>query len=199
MKKSITVTNLTLDLWMQFVRPALRAADMLEEVPAKDDWHEYTAEVIDEAIADEIAHCMKVACFNAHGNGKYTTIEEAAQMVYQMEVSIKYRPITAEALTVIKEAIAAKIAEVETCETAAEVEQMRIKTNMKKTFDFGKIAFEGYRNRVARVNIDVELKLRGGDTTFTIDRKTGEKTITGKTPPIYRAVYLWHGLECLTY
>lgn len=121
MKKSITVTNLTLDLWMQFVRPALIAADMLEEVPAKDDWHEYTAEVIDEEIANEIAHCMSRACFITHDNGKYTAFEEAVEMVNQLEVSAKYKPVIAEVLTVIKEAIAA---EVETCETAAEVETL---------------------------------------------------------------------------
>ena len=111
MKKSVSVSNLTLNLWLDFVRPALRTSDMLEEVPAKDEWHEYTAEVIEEATAEEIAHCMTVACFNAHGNDKYASIEEAKQMLYQIEVSIKYRTNTAEALTILREALAAKIAE----------------------------------------------------------------------------------------
>lgn len=52
---------------------------------------------------------------------------------------------------------------------------------MKKTFELGKIAYYG-RNRVNLVEITVELRRRGGETTFTIDRKTGEKTITGETP-----------------
>lgn len=111
MKKSVSVSNLTLDLWLDYVRPVLRDAGMLEEVPAKDDWHEYTAEVIDEATADEITHCMTVACFNAHGAGKYATIEEAAQLVYQMEVSAKYRKETAEVIATIRAALAIKVAD----------------------------------------------------------------------------------------
>lgn len=111
MKKSITVSNLTLSLWLEFVRPVLRTMNMLEEVPAKDNWHEYTAEVIDEATADEITHCMTVACFNAHGKGKYATIEEAAQTVYQMEVSATYRKTTSDAIRAIREQLAYKVAE----------------------------------------------------------------------------------------
>lgn len=111
MKKNVTVSNLTLNLWLDFVRPALRAANMLEEVPGKDEWHEFTAEVIEEATAEEIAHCMTVACFNAHGDDEFTSIEEAKQMIYQLEVSIKYRPATAESLATLREALAAKIAE----------------------------------------------------------------------------------------
>lgn len=111
MKKSVSVSNLTLDLWLDFVRPALRAVNMLEEVPAKDEWHEFTAEVIEAEAAEEIAHCMTVACFNAHGDNEYASLEEAKQMVYQLEVSIKYRPATAESLATLREALAAKIAE----------------------------------------------------------------------------------------
>ena len=111
MKKNVTVSNLTLNLWLDFVRPALRAANMLEEVPAKDEWHEFTAEVIEAETAEEIAHCMTVACFNAHGNNEYASLEEAKQMLYQIEVSIKYRTATREALATLREALAAKIAE----------------------------------------------------------------------------------------
>ena len=66
MKKYISVSNLTLSLWLDFVRPALRAVNMLEE---------------------------------------------AKQMLYQIEVSIKYRTATREALAILHEALAAKIAE----------------------------------------------------------------------------------------
>ena len=91
MKKSITVSNLTLTLWLEYVRPAARAAGILEEVPARDDWHEYTAEVTNEAAADEIAHCMYCACMNSHiANGDYTAEGEAKQMLYQLETSMKY-------------------------------------------------------------------------------------------------------------
>lgn len=55
---------------------------------------------------------------------------------------------------------------------------------MKKTFELGKIAYDG-RNRAYAVTIDVELRRYGGETTFTIDRKTGEETITGTTPRYY--------------
>lgn len=55
MKKSISVSNLTLDLWLEYVRPAARAAGILEEVPARDDWHEYTMNTnIIETIKKEI-------------------------------------------------------------------------------------------------------------------------------------------------
>ena len=111
MKKSVCVSNLTLDIWLDFVRPVLRDAGMLEEVPAQDGQHKYTAKVIEEAIADEIAHCMTVACFNAHGAGKYATVEEAAQLVYQLEVSAKYRKKTAEAIATIRPALALKVAD----------------------------------------------------------------------------------------
>ena len=53
---------------------------------------------------------------------------------------------------------------------------------MKKTFNFGKIAYTNANRKANLVTVDVELRRRGGETTFTVDRKTGEKTITGKTP-----------------
>lgn len=95
MKKSITASNLTLDLYLDYVRPAARAAGILEEVPARDDWHEYTAEVTEETAAAEIAHCMYCACMCAGNDGIKRTHEEyirheAERMVGQLEVSIKY-------------------------------------------------------------------------------------------------------------
>jgi hypothetical protein len=111
MKKSISISNLTLDLWLEYVRPAAHAAGILEEVPARDDWHEYTAEVIDEAAADEIAHCMYCACMNSHiGNGDYTSDGEARQMLYQLEVSMKYDlRHTAEVITLLYNALSAAL------------------------------------------------------------------------------------------
>jgi hypothetical protein len=53
---------------------------------------------------------------------------------------------------------------------------------MKKTFNFGKIKYTNKSKRVNLVEIDVELRTKGGETTFTIDPRTNEKTITGKTP-----------------
>ena len=55
---------------------------------------------------------------------------------------------------------------------------------MKKTFNFGKIAYTG-QNKSNAVDVTVELRRQGGEETFTIDRKTGEKTVTWKTPVYY--------------
>lgn len=95
MKKPISVSNLTLDLYLDYVRPAAIAAGILEEVPARDDWHEYTALHTDAAAADEIAHCMYCACMCAGNDGIERTHEEyirheAERMIGQLEVSIKY-------------------------------------------------------------------------------------------------------------
>ena len=110
MKKSISVSNLTLDLWLEYVGPAARAAGILEEVPARDDWHEYTAEVIDEAAANEIAHCMYCACIGSHiEDGDYTSENEARRMLYQLEVSMKYSANTAEVITLLYNALSAAL------------------------------------------------------------------------------------------
>lgn len=110
MKKSISVSNLTLKLWLEYVGPAARAAGILEEVPARDDWHEYTAEVIDEAAANEIAHCMYCACIGSHiEDGDYTSENEARRMLYQLEVSMKYSANTAEVLALLYNALLAAL------------------------------------------------------------------------------------------
>ena len=55
---------------------------------------------------------------------------------------------------------------------------------MKKTFDFGKIAFNGTR-KINRVTVTAELSTRGGDPTFTMDSKTGQRIPTGKCTPVF--------------
>lgn len=132
MKKSISVSNLTLDLWLKYVRPAARAAGILEEVPARDDWHEYTAEVTEEAAAEEIAHCMYCACMNSHiGNGDYTEEGEVRQMLYQLEVSMKYDlRHTAETITALYNALSAMLNPETTGENKEE--ETMLKTNSKK-------------------------------------------------------------------
>lgn len=55
---------------------------------------------------------------------------------------------------------------------------------MRTIFKFGKVAYYGTRRENA-VEVEVELRRRGGDPTFTIDRKTGERTPTGDTTPAY--------------
>lgn len=143
MKKNISVSNLTLDLYLDYVRPAARAAGILEEVHARDDWHEFTAEVTEETAAAEIAHCMTVACFNANKDGEERTHEqfvknEARQMLYQMEVSMEYRHEAAETIKALYDAMTAMLttapAEEQTTETETETEEEEEEETMRDTF-----------------------------------------------------------------
>lgn len=53
---------------------------------------------------------------------------------------------------------------------------------MKKTFNFGKIAYTNANRKANPVTVDVRLERKGGEQTFIIDRATGERTVTGRTP-----------------
>jgi len=53
---------------------------------------------------------------------------------------------------------------------------------MKTTLHFGKINFYGSR-RENEVTIDIELRTRGGEPTFTIEN--GERVYTGNKTPVY--------------
>lgn len=92
MKKSISVSNLTLDLYLKYVRPAAIEAGLMEDAVTEDGrpYH-----ITDEALAAEIESDMRCACFNAGNDGVQRTHEEyvaheAEQMLYQIDVSIKY-------------------------------------------------------------------------------------------------------------
>ena len=93
MKKSISVSNLTLSLYLDYVRPAAIKAGLLEDAITEDGkpYH-----LTDEAIAKEIESDMRCACFNANNDyAPQRTHEEyianeAEQMIYQLDVSIKY-------------------------------------------------------------------------------------------------------------
>lgn len=52
---------------------------------------------------------------------------------------------------------------------------------MEKIFAFGKIAFDG-RAKINPVEVEIEIIKKGGEETFTVDRKTGKRTVVGKTP-----------------
>ena len=56
---------------------------------------------------------------------------------------------------------------------------------MKKTLEFGKIDYNKSGRRNCLVTVDVELRERGGEKTFTIDPKTKEKIFTGNETPKY--------------
>lgn len=124
MKKSITVSNLTLSLYLDYVRPAAIKAGLLEDAVTEDGkpYH-----ITDEAIAKEIESDMRCACFNAGNDGIQRTHEEyiaheAEQMLYQIEVSLKYckDSKTVEALQALRDAMTAED-EAEQEPTAAEI------------------------------------------------------------------------------
>lgn len=139
MKKSITVSNLTLSLYLDYVRPAAIKAGLLEDAVTEDGkpYH-----VTDEAIAKEIESDMRCACFNAGNDGIQRTHEEyiaheAEQMVYQLDVSIKYckdsKVVDAlqalrDAMTAEQEPTAAEIVE----RIAAKVEQTKTRSAWSK-------------------------------------------------------------------
>ena len=82
-EKYVSVSNLTLSLWLDYVKPAFGS----DTAPAN--------------IADEISHCMTTACFNVNhaieGHENYTRAE-AIELLYQLAVSIKYRHATSDAM-----------------------------------------------------------------------------------------------------
>lgn len=112
MKKQITeISMLTGDLYYDYVQPAAIAAGITEEVTAHHDtWGDYTTYYVDADAAEQIGHCMYCACMNAHiALHQYGSEAEARQMLYQLEVSIKYHPETAEPLTDLRDTIAAML------------------------------------------------------------------------------------------
>lgn len=112
MKKSISVSNLTLDLYLKYVRPAAIKAGLMEDA-VTEDGHRY--HITDEALAKEIESDMRCACFNAGYDGIQRTHEEyiaheAEQMLYQIDVSLKYckDSKTVEALRTLRDAMTAE-------------------------------------------------------------------------------------------
>lgn len=112
-KKSISVSNLTLDLYLKYVRPAAIKAGILEDAITEEGrpYH-----ITEEAIANEIESDMRCACFNAGNDGIERTHEEyiaheAEQMLYQLDVSVKYckDSKTVEAILALRDAIAEEI------------------------------------------------------------------------------------------
>ena len=128
MKKPISVSNLTLDMYLDYVRPAAIAAGIIELTATEDGKQIY---VTDTATADEIAHCMYCACMCAGNDGIERTHEEyvrheAERMIGQLEVSIKYDlHNTVTTLTALLDAMTATLQPAEAPQEApaAEAEQ----------------------------------------------------------------------------
>lgn len=57
---------------------------------------------------------------------------------------------------------------------------------MKKIINFGKIDYTNSGKKNCTVEIEIELKQRGGEPTFTIDPVTKKHIPTGRTTPIYQ-------------
>lgn len=110
-KKSISVSSLTLSLWLGYVKQAAIDAGIVEEVKMNDPvYGEHIELHTDEVVADEVAHCMYCACIGQTYAGK-TEQEiiksEAEGMLYQLEVSAKYDlHHTAEAIKALRAALA---------------------------------------------------------------------------------------------
>lgn len=67
---------------------------------------------------------------------------------------------------------------------------------MKRVFYFGKIAYSHPRIRRNLVEVSVELRKRGGEKTFMLDKQTGLRVITGKTPEYHELSIcgsIWNG------
>lgn len=56
---------------------------------------------------------------------------------------------------------------------------------MKRTIEFGKIDYMGRGRKDCLVTVEIEIRQRGGEKTFTINPATKERVYTGKTTPIY--------------
>ena len=56
---------------------------------------------------------------------------------------------------------------------------------MKRTINFGKIDYQGTGRKACPVEVEIELRLKGGESTFTIDPVTRERKYTGETTEKY--------------
>lgn len=56
---------------------------------------------------------------------------------------------------------------------------------MRKTIEFGKIDYNGSGRKNCLVTLDIEIRQRGGEKTFTIDPVTKERIFTGNATPAY--------------
>lgn len=126
-KKSIPVSNLTLSLWLGYVKQAAIDAGIVEEVKMTDPvWGEHIELHTSEAVADDVAHCMYCSCMGQEYSGK-TSEEiirgEAEGMLYQLEVTAKYDlHNTADSINALRAALVEILAENDEAEQKAKTD-----------------------------------------------------------------------------
>lgn len=144
-KKSISVSNLTLDLYLNYVRPASIRAGILEDAITEEGrpYH-----ITEEAIANEIESCMRCACFNAGYDGVKRThdeyiVHEAEQMLYQLDVSVKYckDEKTVEAVQNLHDEMTAEIERVKAEKTVEAIAQKVEQTKTRSAWSKGVKAY----------------------------------------------------------
>lgn len=129
-KKSISVSNLTLSLWLGYVKQAVIDAGIVEEVKMNDPvWGEHIELHTDEAVADAVAHCMYCACIGqtyADKTEQEIIKAEAENMLYQLEVTARYDlHNTADSINALRAALAEILAENDEAEQKAKTEAER--------------------------------------------------------------------------
>lgn len=144
-KKGISVSNLTLDLYLKYVRPAAIEAGILEDAITEEGRPYHIAE---ETIANEIESDMRSACFNAGYDGVERTHEEyiaheAEQMLYQIDVSMKYckDSKTVEALQALRDAMTAEMSRAEAEKMVEAITEKVEQTKARSAWDRGVKAY----------------------------------------------------------
>lgn len=151
-KKSISVSNLTLSLWLGYVKQAVIDAGIVEESKMNDPvWGEHIELHTDEAVADDVAHCMYCACIGqtyADKTEQEIIKAEAENMLYQLEVTARHdMHNTADSINALRAALAEILAENDEAEqkakTAARADDLIEKTRRYiALFETGRSAWD---------------------------------------------------------
>lgn len=100
--KSISISNLTLDLYAEYVKPACLVAGIMELVENDS----YTRELVDAAAAVAIERCMTEACFDANCTENDTVFDQAEEMLKALGRAIEVNRYGAgETLAKLREAL----------------------------------------------------------------------------------------------
>ena len=128
-KKPIRVSNLTLSLYLDYVKPAAVKAGIVEEITWNDeDFGQLKELVTDPAVADDIDHCMYCSCMQQdYTNRTHEEIVrgEAENMLYQLDVTAEFdRHHTKDAVVALRAALAELVQKAKTDAKATDLIQM---------------------------------------------------------------------------